>query len=110
MKKIEIFAPDDICFVINGKEWYIPGDVDAKTIFELLALSKKLEREEDDEAGLKLIQKVKELFSERHSKEEVEQLKLGFSAISQIIQSIMDYTGESIKNMITRAQMAREKK
>ena len=116
MKKIEIFAPDDIEFDFSSlglKSYFMPGDIPTKKVIKLLALHKRYRKIESDEKEDEIIKEMTNhacsFFEDRHSKKELEELKskLGFSTLMQLITGInqtMVESGEDIKNLRNRAK------
>ncbi len=97
VKKIEILAPDDLVFVINGKEWRMPGDVEIGIVMEVIALDKKLNKNNSEDSAYvieKIEELIRKLFLKRHSKEEVDKLKLGVNALIQIATHFSNYLGD----------------
>ena len=116
MKKIEIFAPEDIEFDLSAlklESYYMPGDIPTEKIIKLLALEQKYKNIKNDDDPEEIINQMKKqacmFFEDNHTKEEMDKLKnkLGFSSLMQVIAGIyetMAQSGEDIKNLRNRAK------
>ena len=119
MKKIEIFAPEDIEFDLSALKlgsYYMPGDIPTEKIIKLLALEQKYKNIKNDDNPEEIINQMKNqacmFFEDNHSEEELEKLKskLGLSSLMQVISGIYEtvtQSGEDIKNLRNRAKQAR---
>ena len=118
MKKIEIFAPDDIEFdfsVLNLGSYYMPGDVSTEKILNLMALQQKMKNTNEEnikEYIEKMRNQVCSFFEENHSSEEIIELKnkLGFSSLMQVTTGIYETMNnkDDLKNLKNRANQARK--
>ena len=119
MKKIEIFAPEDIEFdfsALNLGSYYMPGDVSTEKILKLMALQEKMKKINGQDNIKSYVEKMRNqvcsFFEDNHSQEEIEKLKnkLGFSSLMQVTIGIYETMNDKddIKNLQNRASRRAE--
>lgn len=84
---------EDVEVIIGEKKYYIPGDVDIFLISEMIEKATS----DDVKENLKVFNYIKKLFSQRHTEEELKDLKLGFNQAVQLLEGIVDYLQGNMK-------------
>jgi len=74
----------------SGKKWNIAGDVDVETVVHLFHVLQEARKDRSVDIFNKLHAKTKELFTTRHSEEELESFKIPFARLLPVVVGIVD--------------------
>lgn len=114
VKKIEIFAPEDLEFDMSALGigvYRMPGDIKTEKVLKLMALGSKM-RSGDEEAYEKMIDILVSLFEPRHNEKELKELKdnLGMVVINQIIDALYEHIEDVVGEAKNRRNRAKARK
>lgn len=98
---LDAFMPDDIEVKLNGKTWLVPGDLDVTMMIKMF----KYQESEDPKVQMKIIDLFIDLFRQRHTEEEIENLHLSFKQAGQLLVGIVStIKGDSEKNATSQEE------
>lgn len=92
---LDAFMPDDIEVILNGKTWLVPGDLDVTMMVKMF----KYQASKDPKVQMKIIDLFIDLFRQRHTEKEIDDLHLTFRQAGQLLSGIVEtIQGDSEKN------------